>query len=204
MREEATVVPGRRSENTLTFARPARAAALFTLVALGGLGSSFGCRRGSPPETPPATAAPAEAAVEPADEAPADDASPGASPSVDPVTQLRWQALAKGEGAASPAPPEGAPPSDAARPAGAADKAPLNSEAADLRNYWQDKVNEARGPLEYAQATRRQDCPALPPGRQRTPDEQSYCADLERAEQLAKEKYDAARQEAARAGFSVQ
>lgn len=203
MREEATVVPGRRSENTLTFARPARAAAVFTLVALGGIGSSFGCRRSSPPETPPVTAVPAEAAVEPADEAPAEDASPSASPSVDPLTQLRWQALAKGEDAASPAPSEGAPPPDATRP-GPASSAPMNSERADLKNYWQDKVNEARGPYEYAQATRKQDCPALPPGQQRTPDDQSYCADLERAEQLAKEKYEAARQGAAREGFSVQ
>lgn len=205
MREKSTIAPGRRTEieTPPPFNRQASAVALFVLVALGGLGSSFGCGRSSPPETPPVSAAPAEAAAEPAEEAPA-EAPPSAPPSVDPLTQLRWQALAKGEDAPSGPPPESAPAPDATRSAGPASSAPMNSEAADLRNYWQDKVNEARGPYEYAQATRRQDCPALSPGQQRTPDEQSYCADLERAEQLAKEKYEAARQSASRAGFSVQ
>jgi hypothetical protein len=171
-------------------------------VTVTGLGAA-GCRR-SPAPTPEATPSTTEA--EPAEgsaEAPPEEA-PSPAPSVDALTQLRWQALAKGEADPNASPSEAAPDAPGPRPARPDEKAPMNSERAGLRDYWQERINEARGPYENARATFRQDCPALPPEQKRTPEDKSYCDDLEKAERQAKDRYETAKQGAARAGFSLQ
>lgn len=206
MREESPVVQVRPSGNLLAFSgpirvRPAGGLVLCALLGLAGIGSSLACRRSSapPPEAPPTTTAPAEPAAEEA----AAETAPRPAPSVDPLTQLRWQALTKSDESASPAPAEGAPSSSSAG-AGAGSGATMHSEKAGLRDYWQERIDEARGVYDNARTTHRQECPALPPPQKRDPADQSYCDDLERAERLAKDRYETARSGAARAGFSLQ
>lgn len=209
MREESPVVQDRPSGTRFAFDGPTRVRqagglVLCALLGLGGIGGSLACRRSSAPtpETPPVTAARTEPAAGSSEE-PAAETAPGPAPSVDPLTQLRWQALTKNDDSANPAPTEGAPSSGAAG-AGAGSSAPMHSERAGLRDYWQERVDEARGTYENARSTHRQECPELPPPQKRAPEDKSYCDDLERAERLAKDLYETARSGAARAGFALQ